>query len=58
MVSIITPLYNNEKFIVCAIQSVLNQSFTDLLKNTAIGCSTVMIDRSKVGDLLFFNLYF
>lgn len=29
MISIITPLYNKQKFIDCAIQSVLSQSFTD-----------------------------
>jgi teichuronic acid biosynthesis glycosyltransferase TuaG len=28
----------------------MNSMYKDLLKNTAIGCSTVMIDRNKAGD--------
>jgi teichuronic acid biosynthesis glycosyltransferase TuaG len=28
-------------------------SYTDYLRNTAIGCSTVMLDRERVGDVRF-----
>jgi teichuronic acid biosynthesis glycosyltransferase TuaG len=54
MVSIITSLYNNEKFIACAIQSVLNQSFTDwemiIVDDASDDNGAIIVDRFLQSD--------